>query len=111
MFQHLDMKERSDWEISSSFWYLLSSSTIIVKKHQFSILVLRMLGATFGCAQVGARGGMQTVNTGLHSQRQPPQGFIPRIPDVFPSGVNITVNGPIVGRHEVLAWLFNSESS
>lgn len=52
---------------------------------------------------------MQTVVSGIHSQRQPPQGFIPTIPDVFPSGVNITVNGPIVGKHDVVAWLFNSE--
>ena len=52
---------------------------------------------------------MQTVDTGIHSQRQPPQGFTPTIADVFPAGVNVTVNGPIVGKHDVLAWLFNSE--
>jgi|EP01046_Picozoa_sp_COSAG06_P027888 hypothetical protein len=51
---------------------------------------------------VGAHGGMQTVDTGIHSQRQPPQGFTPAVPDAFPAGVNITVNGPTVGMDNTL---------
>ena len=51
---------------------------------------------------VGAHGGMQTVDTGIHSQRQPPQGFTPAVPDAFPAGVNITVNGPTIGMGNTL---------
>ena len=47
--------------------------------------------------------GMQTVPTGLHSQRQPPQGFTPKVADVFPAGVNVTLGG-----RAVLTWLFNA---
>ena len=47
--------------------------------------------------------GMQTVPTGLHSQRQPPQGFTPKVADVFPAGVNVTLGG-----QAVLTWLFNA---
>jgi hypothetical protein len=31
--------------------------------------------------------GMQTVDAGVRSQRQPPQGFSPSVEDVFPPGV------------------------
>ena len=47
--------------------------------------------------------GMQTVPTGLHSQRQPPQGFTPKVADVFPAGVNVTLGG-----QAVLTWLFDA---
>jgi hypothetical protein len=54
--------------------------------------------------------GMQTEgsNAVLRS-RYPPFGFVPATPDVFPEGVNITLNttGPEGGAKPIKTWLFN----
>jgi hypothetical protein len=50
--------------------------------------------------------GMQTVTSGIRSSRFPPAGFMPAVPDIFPQGVNITLNSGTT----TVAWLFNVSS-
>eukprot|EP01047_Picozoa_sp_COSAG01_P060635 COSAG01_NODE_7459_length_3203_cov_14.089562_5_plen_100_part_00 len=50
--------------------------------------------------------GMQTVTSGIRSSRFPPAGFVPAVPDIFPQGVNITLNSSTT----TVAWLFNVSS-